>query len=158
MTCASTPALANSERCSRAASSSPNFPTYRVRRPQVWQAIIALATCPPGRKLAFRNSIFEPAEGYSGSGINMSVALSPTPTTSTTADFFILVRNTLTEAYLSLLEKLRLGAYHVDLDAFSFRRCIVPALIMTASASSPADLPRRLGLIDSLSIVIGIVI
>ena len=37
-------------------------------------------------------------------------------------------------------------------------RCIVPALAMTPSISSPTDLPRRLGLIDSLSIVIGVVI
>ena len=34
----------------------------------------------------------------------------------------------------------------------------MPALIMTASVSSPTDLPRRLGLVDSLSIVVGVVV
>src|SRR5689334_10444964 len=37
-------------------------------------------------------------------------------------------------------------------------RCIVPALTMTASVPTPAELPRKLGLVDSLSIVVGVVI
>src|SRR5882672_10474885 len=44
---------------------------------------MALATSPPGRILADSNSTLEPRTGNSCSGMSVSVALRPTPTTST---------------------------------------------------------------------------
>src|SRR5215468_3642255 len=44
---------------------------------------MALATCPPGRMEADSNSTLEPRAGYSWRGMSVSVALRPTPTTST---------------------------------------------------------------------------
>ena len=44
---------------------------------------MVVATWPPGRALVPRNSILEPRVGYSETGITVSVALRPTPMTST---------------------------------------------------------------------------
>src|ERR1700686_5764931 len=43
---------------------------------------MAVATWPPGRMLAERNSTLEPAAGKWWTGMSVSVALRPTPTTS----------------------------------------------------------------------------
>src|SRR6202521_6375413 len=51
---------------------------------------MALATWPPGKTFAERNSTFDPRVGKCWRGISVSVALSPTPTTSTLSEFVIL--------------------------------------------------------------------
>ena len=59
------------------------LPVYFVFNPHWEQATMALATCPPGRTSAVRNSTFELKAGNWGRRIMVSVALSPTPATST---------------------------------------------------------------------------
>ena len=58
--------------------------------PQRWQAIIAVATCPPGKILTECDSTFAPRAGYSGTRSMVSVAFSPTPTTSIVEGWLIL--------------------------------------------------------------------
>src|ERR1700675_3039367 len=59
---------------------------------------MAVATWPPGKTFAERNSTLEPQAGKCATGIKVSVALRPTPTTSTLDRFVMVDSATVTEA------------------------------------------------------------
>src|SRR4029077_87426 len=139
----STPSRAISSRWNSPAASSAIFPTYRTRSPHRLHATIALATCPPAFTDAEMISTFESRAGKWGRRMIVSVALIPTPTTSTPGDFFFAASVCPLEAlYLSLTLSNRGRLSSANYSASSFIICaaccaVIKKIVWRALVGAP---------------------